>query len=122
MFKYLASILFLLLSVPAFCQKKNTRVIVETIKATNRISKEVYIFPKVIVPNNKLASTKINKTLLAFLDVEKDSVKKSIFENVWEPKNENCAWLYPRYRMSNQCFVRTRCSRAVCDAWLRLDD
>jgi hypothetical protein len=68
--------------------------IINTIKQTNPKSKEVYIFPKVVLPKKKIASKKINNSLLEFLGVENGEYKKSIFEHVWERNNENFNWVY----------------------------
>ncbi len=85
--------IFFLLSYVVLYGQKN-KAIIKTIKQINSISKEAYIFPKVIIPNNKVATRKINNALLEFLEIENGNFKKSIFENVWYPKDDNVAWIY----------------------------
>ena len=84
--------MFLFLSVIVWGQKN--KAIIKTIKEINSISKEAYIFLKVIIPNNKAATQKINNALLEFLEIENGNYKKSIFENVWYPNGDNVAWIY----------------------------
>ncbi len=94
MIKRLITILLIAYSFNAIAQKQISKAVVKQIKEINIITKEVYVFPKVIIPQHKSTADKINEVLLEFLEIKKADVKKSIFENVWEPKNENCAWLY----------------------------
>lgn len=85
--KKLIAFLLLCLSYTAIAQKNG--VIIKTIKQVNRVSKEIYIYPKVIVLNRKTVSQRINNSLLDFLEIENGVFKKSIFENVWTKKKKD---------------------------------
>lgn len=65
---------------------------VEKIKRANPITKEIYVFPKVIINNSLLATQKVNKKLrevvLGIFEVTPDS---NIFDSVWRTS----------YRMEN---------------------
>jgi hypothetical protein len=65
------------------------QVIVKEVKETHPVQKErVYIFP-LIKAKNSVVSNRINNTLCSdFLDVDRNKIKKSIFENTW-PGGEN---------------------------------
>lgn len=57
---------------------------IEKIKRANPITKEIYVFPKVIIPNSPLSTQKVNKklreTVLGILEEIPDS---NIFDSVW---------------------------------------
>ncbi len=65
------------------------QVIVKEIKETHPVEETgEYIFP-LIKAKSSAVSTRINNTLCSdFLDVDRDKIKKSIFENIW-PGGEN---------------------------------
>ena len=65
------------------------QVIVKEIKEMHPVQKDrVYIFP-LIKAKSKVVSDRINNTLCSdFLDVDRNKIKKSIFENIW-PGGEN---------------------------------
>lgn len=61
------------------------QVTIREIKEVNPQHKdEKYLFPFVVIPNNKNVADKINDFLVSdILDVDRRKIKKSIFENVW---------------------------------------
>lgn len=77
-------LLALLLPVLSYSQ-----VLVKEIKENHPVEKdEIYIFPTVKA-KSKSVTTSINNTLVSdFLDIERNKIKKSIFENIW-PNEEN---------------------------------
>ena len=77
-------LLALLLPVLSYSQ-----VLVKEIKENHPVEKdEIYIFPSVKA-KSKSVTTSINNTLVSdFLDIERNKIKKSIFENIW-PNEEN---------------------------------
>lgn len=80
--------LFILL-VLLFPLLSHSQVTVKEIKETHPDDKEqIYIFPLIKTKTGSI-STRINNTLCSdFLDVDRNKIKKSIFENVW-PNDEN---------------------------------
>lgn len=66
-----------------------SQVLVKEIKENHPVEKdEIYIFPTVKA-KSKSVTTSINNTLVSdFLDIERNRIKKSIFENIW-PNEEN---------------------------------
>lgn len=90
--KYFILISFFFIAGIVHSQKETA--IIKTIKQINSISKEAYIFPKVIIPNNMTVTLKINNALLEFLDIENGSYKKGLFENVWQSEGDERKWIY----------------------------
>ncbi len=70
------------------------RAVIKEITDINPISKEKYVFPSVIIPNNDSSSQKINnKMRSAVLDIG-GGWSKSIFENVWKTNEDDGHWVY----------------------------
>jgi hypothetical protein len=68
----------------------SSQVIVKEIKETHPVRKtEEYIFP-FIKAKSSTVSNRINNTLCSdFLDVDRNKIKKSIFENVWASEEKS---------------------------------
>lgn len=63
--------------------------VIKEIRKTNPITKELYVFPKIILPNSTVNSQKIN-TILRYdiLYLEKEVKDKKIFNEVWMTKKQ----------------------------------
>jgi hypothetical protein len=65
---------------------------IESIKRANPITKEIYIFPKVIISNSLLATQKVNKKLReTVLGILEETLDSNIFDSIWRTS----------YRMEN---------------------
>ena len=75
-----------LFCIPLFYAQE---AIIREIKRTNPITKELYIFPKILLPNSTVNSQTIN-TLLRYdiLYLEKKVKDKKIFNEVWMTKQQ----------------------------------
>lgn len=97
--KLLFLVTFLLAILISFGQT----IKVQTIKQTNPITKEVYIFPKVIVLNSSIVTNKINNKLRGdVLGMSLNTKDANIFDSVWRTN----------YRMEDI----TNLSFEVCEA------
>ena len=123
MMKSLGIILFSIITCSACSQ-----AIVERIVEFNYVSKfyttsqkERYEFPRVILPNNKKISNKINKDLTAdFLDLDTSKMHKSIFENVWATEEEPMGILHDisyEVKANNKNFISLAISAEGCGAY-----
>ena len=118
------SILLSLLIIPVL---SFSQVIVKEIKETHPVRKtEEYIFP-LIKAKSSVVSNRINNTLCSdFLDVDRNKIKKSIFENVW-PGGENNSRLlsdisYEVLQNSNRIFsisISAAGCIAYCESFTR---
>jgi hypothetical protein len=107
---------FLLAACISFAQ--SPRVL--TIKKANPISKEIYVFPKVIVPNSSLASQKINNKLRDYVLGVSDDVKDTnIFDSVWRTtyRMENISDLSFKVSEVNASIISLTISGQGCGAY-----
>ncbi len=78
--------ILLILSSSSFGQAPR----VKTIKHVNPITKEIYIFPKVIVLSSDIATRKINNKLReSILNLSANTKDANIFDSVWRTDNQS---------------------------------
>jgi hypothetical protein len=62
---------------------------VQTLKQTNPRTQEVYVFPKIIIPNSVSATQKLNNQLRATaLGLDENTTDTNIFDDVWPTENQ----------------------------------
>ncbi len=93
--KYIVSFcLCVLLAQTALTQK----AVIKEISDISPVKKAKYVFPSIIIPSNKHAEDKINKKLQEeVLNLDSTGYKHSIFEEVWEQKEDEESdgrWVY----------------------------
>jgi hypothetical protein len=77
-------LLFLFIYLFATLVSYGQPVKIETIKQANPITKEIYVFPKVVIANSLLATQKVNNKLReAVLDIFQETKDSNIFDSVW---------------------------------------
>ena len=71
-----------------FSQACSSQALIREIKGKRPYEKSAsYIFPEIIIQNNRVSTERINAQLQQdLLDIDKRTMKKSIFENVWGTK------------------------------------
>ena len=93
---------------------------IETIKKTNPISKEVYIFPKVIVPNATIVTKKINNKLREYvLGATPNTKDANIFDSVWRTNDRvgNISDLSFKISEANASLISMTISGEGCGAY-----
>lgn len=107
---------FLLATLTSFAQK----VKIQTLKQVNPISKEVYIFPKVIIANSPVSTQKVNyklrETVLFLSSITKD---KNIFDSIWTTKDQSAVISNLSFKISeiNSSLISLSISGEGCGAY-----
>jgi hypothetical protein len=107
---------FLLATLISFGQS----IRVQTIKQANPITKEVYIFPKVIVLNSLTATKKINNKLRDYvLGTSANTMDANVFDSVWRTnyRMENITNLSFKVSEANASLISLSIAGESCGAY-----
>jgi hypothetical protein len=83
--KYLFQLLFLLAPVCATAQLARVQIL----KRKNPITKEIYVFPKIVIANSPAVAQKINRQLTEVVLLTTNPNDYSIFDGVWRTKDQS---------------------------------